>query len=388
SKNLVLGKLRIDKKKWITTNKLAEAVDRIYGSQYFEKVTYKLEPVQNGVNLFIRVVEKSSSNLNFGFHYDDDADASVLINATLRNKLIMGSKLSMSVELSENYAYDISYFIHTGLKPGFGFGFTSRGMEFKVPIYHEYEKVAIFDYSTEIGNFDVQTIFSNSFTLGGGLELKMTKLTVDIVNQSIFGEYEEGSYDLFSYRGYCCVNTYDKVTYPNKGIKLWAEAKRTYEATNSSNEELHDPISTYFFRCTAIDKFIKNIVYEETVYLGSIKGKFIPSDGYFYLGSNYEPEDNLIPFVGHKFMSIICTEIAILASSLRWEVMNDLFLTVKGNWAFVSELKDGSVIKERSHYGYCASFGLMTPIGPLEMTASQGNDEDETLYSVSIGYYF
>ena len=200
SRNLVLGKLGIKKNSWIATSKLQQAVDRVYGSQYFEKVSYKLEPVQNGVDLFVRVVEKSSSNLNFGFHYDNDMKASVLINTTFRNKLIMGSKLSISMELSENSAYETSYFVHAGWKPGFGFGLSYRGTEFKVPIYEGSQKVGIYNYSTTTSNFDIQTIFSNSFTVGGGLEFRSTALNPDVINPDWTDTKVD--YQSFSYRGY------------------------------------------------------------------------------------------------------------------------------------------------------------------------------------------
>jgi len=344
-----------------------------------------LEPKANGVDLYIRVVEKTASDLNFGFHYDSDMESAVLLNATLRNKFIMGSKLSLSMELSENSAHEISYFIHTGWKPGFGFGISHAGKEFRVPIYNGTEKIAIYNYSTSLSNFDIQTIFSNSFTVGGGLELNYVKLEPDIIIPNM--PNAEGEYQLFSYRGYCQVNTYDRITYPRKGVVLNVELKRMFELYHSM-EENHDPISIFLMRCTAVDKLINNVVYEETVYLGTIKGEFVPSDSYFYLGGHYEPEHSLIPFVGTEFMSLICTEVAMMSSALRWELMNDLYVTAKVNWAYTSDYDGGVVKKGQNHHGYGASIGLMTPIGPVEVTASRGNDKNETLISSSIGFYF
>ncbi len=130
------------------------------------------------------------------------------------------------------------------------------------------------------------------------------------------------------------------------------------------------------------------MVYEETIYLGTINGDYIPADSYYYLGGAYEPDVTLIPFVGHKFMSIICTEIAIMSSAIRWEVMKDTYATIKGNWAYTTDLVEGSKKVGRNHFGYGVSAGIMTPIGPIEASLLNGDDDGETIYSVTIGYYF
>lgn len=383
SKNLILGKLRVNKDRWISIDDLAKAVERVYGSQYFNVVTYKLVPVNNGVELHLRVVEKSTNYLNFGFHYDSDMNASILINATLRNKLIMGSKLSMSVELSENSAYEASYFVYTGLKPGFGFGLSQQGEKFKTPRYENSQKIGIFDYSTTSSSIDTQTIFSNSFTVGGGLEFSHTVIKPDIMTPDAI----EIDYHLFSYQGYCLVNTYDRVIYPRKGIKLIAEVRRSHELQSNFEEE-NTPITSYLLRCTVIKNLMKNIVFEETIYLGTIKGKTIPVYSNFYLGGIYEQRNKLIPFAGHKFASINTTSMAILVSAIRAEIKKNLYLTTKVNYARTGNDIDELINNENNYLGYAFSIGIMTPIGPFEVTASKSNDNNELLISTAIGFKF
>jgi len=385
SKNLVIGKLGINENEWLNTAKLQKAIDRVYGSQYFEKVSYKLVPNSKSVDLFIRVIEKSSSNLNFGFHYDNDMDASVLVNATFRNRIIMGSKLSLSAKLSENSAFHGSYFIHTGLKPGFGFGLSLKGREFMVPIYTNSQKNGIYDYSTASSSLDIQTIFSNSFTIGGGIEFKSTVLKPEVIHPD--WDNSNIDYQIFSFRGFCQINTFDRIIYPRQGVKLSSEAKRLIELKTNLNED-HDPISTYLFRITAVDNFFGSVFLEETLYLGSVKGAEIPGEYYCYSGGNFEPEKNIFPFVGHEFMSLRSENIAIISSAIRAEVKKDLFLTLKGNWAKIGESIEAVTKNKKIYSGYALSIGLMTPIGPLEVTISRGNDQRETLTSVTIGYYF
>ncbi|MDO9576526.1 MAG: patatin-like phospholipase family protein [Candidatus Cloacimonadales bacterium] len=381
SMNLVLGKLGFTKERWIKTSNLQQAIERVYGSQYFEKVSYKLEPDQNGVDLFVRVVEKSSSNLNFGFHYDSDMDAGVLIDATFRNKLIMGSKLSIGAKLSENSAYKMSYFVHTGWKPGFGFEISMKGKDFTVPIYNEdREKVDIYNYSTSYSAFDISTIFSNDFTIGAGLGFENNNVRPEIIQGSF-------DYQQFFYRFYWLINTYDRTTYPRKGVDLLCRMQKTIEIGNSLNLD-RSPTTTYQFQMTVVDKFSDKLVYTESVCLGSLKGAEMQDDSFFYLGGLHQPEVNIIPFVGYKFMSLSAENVAVFSSALRYEIKNNFYTTITGNWAKIGSSLDGLINSNQIYQGYAASLGLMTPIGPLEVTASGGDETEKLLYSVNIGYYF
>ena len=58
---LIEGILNITPPQLLTPSELNTAIDRIYGSQYFERVTYILEPHTNGVNLILNVTEKKEN---------------------------------------------------------------------------------------------------------------------------------------------------------------------------------------------------------------------------------------------------------------------------------------------------------------------------------------
>ncbi|OPX28334.1 MAG: hypothetical protein B1H06_03455 [Candidatus Cloacimonas sp. 4484_143] len=393
SKNLVIGKLNISKKSWLDTSELQQAIDRIYGSQYFEKVSYKLEPAQNGVDLFVRVVEKSSSNLNFGLHYDNDLDASILINTTFRNKLIMGSKLAIDAKLGNNKAFKISYFIHTGWKPGFGFGITGDRKEYKIPIYNQdQQKTANYSYSTNSTILDVQTIFSNSITLGGGTQFKYTKLKPEIIQNN--WAVSNLDYQQMIFHGYCQVNTYDRMNYPRKGVKILADFKQTVELEHSLVEEgylddVRDPIDSSIFKISVVDRLIGNLYYEETIKCGSLThSDSLQDDSFFYLGGMNEPEINFMPFYGYKFMSLSTSNFVLMSSNFYYEISDGIFVSLKGNWVRLGSSFDDVINKKQNYFGWAVTAGWITPIGPLEISYAGGDDKNDNYYYVNIGFYY
>jgi len=393
SKNLVFGKLNIKKNSWVETLYLQQAIERVYGSQYFEKVSYKLEPVQNGVDLFVRVVEKSSSNLNFGLHYDNDLDASILINTTFRNKLIMGSKLAIDAKLGNNRIFKISYFIHTGWKPGFGFGITGDRTEYKIPIYNQdQQKIANYSYSTNSTILDIQTIFSNSITLGGGTQFKYTKLKPEIIQNN--WPVTNLDYQQMIFHGYCQVNTYDRKIYPRKGVKILLDLRRIVELETSLVEagvveDVCDPMDAYLFKMSVVDKIVENLYYEESVRCGSLaNSNSLQYDSFYYLGGMNEPEINLMPFYGYKFMSLSTTNFALMSSNFYYEISNGIFVSLKANWARLGSSFDDVINKNQNYLGWAVTAGWVTPIGPLEISYAGGDDKNDNYYYVNIGFYY
>ncbi|MDD3052053.1 MAG: patatin-like phospholipase family protein, partial [Candidatus Cloacimonetes bacterium] len=219
SKNLIIGKLKIQKNTWISPADLNAAIERIYGSQFFERITYKFIPQNNGVVLYLRLIEQSDDFFRAGLHYDSDMKTSLILNTTYRNFLLEGTKLSMSLNLGENVAYDVSYFIHTGWKPGFGIGLRSRLKTVMANLYLQGDYLeATYDTNIFTQELELQTIYSNSFTISGGIRQENTLLQPEVAPAEYHLETEwEASTGFY---GYLLIDTLDRLIYPRKGIRL------------------------------------------------------------------------------------------------------------------------------------------------------------------------
>ncbi len=385
SQNLVYGKLQIKEDKWTTTKKIQTAIERVYGSQYFEKVTYKLVPQASGVDLFLRVVEKPQDNLNFSFRYDNSTKTSVLLNATFRNKLVMGSKFSLNLKLGENFGQKVSYFIHTGWKPGFGFGAALESENYEIKIYEKGEKIALYNYEFVSTRFDLQTIVSNSSTLGGAVELVDTDLDAEIVPPD--WAYQKIDYCNIAYKAYFILDTYDRIVFPRKGVQIYAELKNTHQISNNIDSEF-EPVNSLIFSASMVDRISSRFVYEEKFYLGRKNGDQLPPESSFFLGGVKTPFDITIPFVGYDFMSVTTPTLVLLASNLRYEVFNQIYLSLLVNWAFIGESFSDLIDKRTLLEGYALSLGIDTPLGPIEGTFLLDDKYSDNRFTIALGYEF
>ncbi|MCF7793696.1 MAG: patatin-like phospholipase family protein [Candidatus Cloacimonetes bacterium] len=384
SRNLVYGKLQINDDSWISTKKLQTSIERVYGSQYFEKVTYKLVPRENGVDLFVRCVEKIQDNFNFAFHYDRNTKTSVLLNTTFRNKLILGSKLSLNLILGENFGQDVAYFIHTGWKPGFGFGAQILARDYEIKVYEDGEKIALYDYNFVTNRFDLQTIVSNSSSIGGAVEYKDTELKPVIANPGLL-DYE---YRNFIYKGYFLIDTYDSIIFPTKGVRFYTEVERTIQLSNNIDLD-YNPITTFNFLFAITDRFTDKLFYEEKLRLGNIDGEQMPVENEFQLGGYKTPLDITVPFIGYDFLSLSTKSYIVLYSTFRYEIFNGIYGKILGNWGLIGTDNENLLGKRDYISGYGISLAIDTPFGPIEGIAMQnGENKKENIFTITIGYDF
>jgi len=385
SKNLVMGKFQIKEDDWIEPDELTNAIERLYGSGYFKRVTYKLEPGSEGVDLFVRVVEQTSNYFKFGLHYDSDMNSSVLLNLTFSNLLVQGSKLSLDYELSEFEAYDLEYFIHTGWKPGFGFGFSQLYQNFEISLYDANNELeARIDYKNNRSQLELQTIFSNSFSIGGMLEYSRTAITPILVPE--YYNSNRSKIYLFNIIGFLNIDTLNRTDYPQYGVKLLALVKNSHEI--AQEDERHDPITTYIFKYKEILQLSERVSLGGGLKFGKILGKDLPGDAYLYLGGLNETDHNLFSFMGHEMMSIRAKCAGIFETSIQYEPMDGKFLILTANYAKTGDYLNQLYEDNSYYYGTAFAIGIITPIGPMQYTIMNGNFEGDDIIYINIGYNF
>jgi NTE family protein len=380
SYNLISGKLQIKDDSVITLDALNTAIDRVYGSRYFEKVTYKLEPVGSKYDLFIRVIEKNQDELNFSFRYDETDNTSLLLNTTMRNRLIMGSKLAMDIIFGKNIGYRSSYFIHTGWKPGIGAGISLSSRGYDIKLIEEEIKIALYNYRYFFNRLDFQTIVSNSSTLGAAAEYWASSLKPEIIPPDWLKHKIE--YEHIANSVYFLFDSLDRKYYPSRGIQFKAEWKRIYHITNNLHLDF-DPIDNYLFHFWIVNSLSEELIWEERISIGKIDGEQFGPESYFYLGGLTTPLPISIPVVGQEFMSIIAKTHTVVSSRLRYRIWKNFHLAFLVDWA-VTGSNLGDFFNEPSYYkGFGLGFFIKTPVGPVELYLAGDKD---LLFNTKIGY--
>ena len=157
TKDFVLGQSGITSGQEVSQKEIQEAIDKIYGTQYFKKTTYLLEKKADlSYKLIFNVVEKTRAFFNFAARYDNDLGAGVTTNLTLRNYIIPSSQVILTFNIAENPALRFELNKYWGKK--------QRLMNFYFVNWNK-DELPFYSQGFEMGNY-------NRTFMDGGIGIK------------------------------------------------------------------------------------------------------------------------------------------------------------------------------------------------------------------------
>ena len=109
SSALVMGKLNLKQGETYNIDQINDAINCVYGTRFFDKVYYTIEPTIYGNQITIHVKESRRAAFKFGLHYDNEQASGILLNLTLRNMLGHGSRVLATLDVAEYPKVRINY---------------------------------------------------------------------------------------------------------------------------------------------------------------------------------------------------------------------------------------------------------------------------------------
>ena len=387
--SLLAGYLQLDVPAVYTVDEVEKAIARAYGSRFFERLTYDLKPASvGGSRLVFRALERLDDSFNFGLNYDSDLKSAVLVNFTFRNLWLDGSRARISARLGENFSYDASYFIQTPLKPAISVGFQNGFQKMNVNVYEQGNQIAQLDYSIYNEEFVLQSILSNSFRLGGAVQYQYTNLEIklappdwngsdySLVNFIFFGQFDNLNQRYFTRHGFT----------GSAQAKLVTDLLDDYHLSGNTNGVVVEPFWIYTIKSRLVVPVGSRWTYETGLNFGISTKNEIPDDYMFYLGGATGGFDNSFPFMGLKFLEIPATHAYVFSNKVRWEFARDKYMGFQFDIGKGALSRDELFDKENIITGGGFSLGIMSPIGPLEMTLMKSTESSGWLTHFSIGY--
>ncbi len=376
SGDLLNGKLQLEVFDKVTARDISLAISRLYSSLYFERINYEIQPLQSGVRLSIDVSESKGGQFRVGLHYDSDYKSAILLNATFRNLAIDGSKLSFNTALGENPFFNASFFKNNGWKPGYGINF--RVDRTRVYGYQKGRKISSLNFNKSSTELYTQSIFSNNYALGAGIEYEVTSLKPFV--DPVMGMDTSGTF--FNYYGFLHVDTYDNAFYPKRGMQFSTQLK---VITNQPA----DPVLYLMLRYKNALPLTPRLTYIQKVYGGAVDGNQVPYQYYFYSGGMNERSDfSFFPFTGLEFMEKVSGNALILAGDLQYELFPDIYLILKGNIGNIKNNFDDLFTADDILGGIGITAGYESWIGPIELNVSKSANRSGLTGFVNIGFWF
>jgi NTE family protein len=381
SERLLSGKLNLNVLEKVTPQQISRAIDNLYSSLFFEKVTYELEPLYDedlgpSVKLKINVKERKGGQLMVGLNYNTSYKASITLNTTFRNVLLNGSKLSLNAALGENQYLLARYEKNNGWRPGF---IVDMGLQnFDLNIYSGSNKQGVLDYTDMNAAIYTRSIIGKSYAFGFGGEFEWIMLRPN-TGEIIPGKQSDSYYNLL---GYINLDTYDNRFFPTAGIRF----NTLYKFINDQDLKTSHFLRLEFEQATRLgDRF---------TLLPRAYGGISTADSslriyQFHLGGlNRTQRKGILPFAGLDFMERSGRNAVALGLDLQYNFWKSNYLVLRTNVGITSWELEDILLFESAFSGFGLTLGNMSLIGPIELTLMRSNLRNDFLFYINIGYYF
>jgi len=371
SKRMVLAGLNFNTPGWISATSLEQSIDRLYSSQFFERVTYELIPSDKGSSLIIHVIEKTINMFRFGLRYDSYFKAALLLNTTFRNFAEHGSNLVIDLRLGEESQIDFQYFVHTGLKRRVGLharaNYTTRTIDF----YKNKQRESSMRVRSVTGESMFGSMFSTNVITGFGIKGEYSDIQPRIGPIDLAGQLNR----FLAIYGLIWTDTFDRTLFPRNGHSMYLRSTFADDRVASNVSFVH-----HHLNWKGVIPLSPKTSALSRLQIGASAGSKIPLTYLFFLGG----ADS---FEGLKYQERSGKHVQTFQLGIQHEIMSNRFILIRGNIGNTSNRWQNLFIRSRYVTGIGVTGGAVTPIGPIELTVMGGSEHRLMLY-FNLGYKF
>jgi NTE family protein len=403
--SLAFGKLNISKNSYLTRQELQQGVEQLFGTLYFDKLTYHFEKEGEGYSLIMKAKEKPPASFKASVHYDNFYGAGLILNYTQSNLFISSTRMTAVVDLSEYPQARFSYRKYTGPRMNTLAGLEAFFESNLIPGYIEGEEVGYFKQNRIYSELALKKNFDLNQQAGLGLIFEYSAVYPNKAMQTLYPQnlnYKRYGFAGFGMAGNYKLNKLDDQVYPFEGTQVDLFLKGIYKPMldlrylidTINTENSLSSFSKLYFNVDNYNPLGPKLNYNLGFSLGLSTDEFIASD-YFYIGGHKgNLRRNQIAFVGYNLGEVIATNLIRMKFGFNYRLNSNLQIETLVNGMVTSDsfehlLEEAVEINKGSlHIGYGGGLTYNTLLGPLSFFIAGNNKESKTTWYINFGYTF
>lgn len=380
--------------------KLGRMVRRVFGTRYYNRIIYALEPMPNGaVKIKFDVVENPATFAKLGIHYNNFAGISLIGNITSRNFFLPHSRSMVTLNVGENFRTRAEHLQYLGRGKKIALTLGMQYDKIDVGTYNDFKKDGVYNTQFFKSDAKVQYSASRKFTVGAGTRYEWVNYKP--VLRSVFEIQGKNEY-LTTY-GFFAVNTLNKSVYPERGVKVEGEIGTVYNqspkvAFFNDGIPVMNPDSTGLSDNDYARAILNAEVYTpvtrrlnfSAMFQGGINFNYRRSIlNEFIIGGLTKTIRNQIVFAGLEENSLNSKGVAALQASMRYEMFNNLYIIAKANGLVQNFIDFNNTLQKPDFFsGYSAGFAYNFALGPLEVSAMYCDQTKKVRSYINLGIPF
>jgi NTE family protein len=295
--------------------------------------------------------------------------------------------------LGDNIRYNLDYYIDNGFYWSYGFRSLFNG--FNKNISNLADNGGLYDSDSDKINVDFseltnqayfQSLLSQKFLIGGGIEFKYLKIyseTLSSSNAVIDNSTYSGAFAYFKY------DSFDNKYFPRKGWYLLGDIQTYLFSSNYTN--FFTPFSIAKVDWGVATSLSKKIALKFQIDGGfSFGGESVPFFDFVLGGYGFNSTNNFKQFLGYDFMSLSGNSYLKSTVVLDYEFLSNNHFNFSANLANLGNNLFQSLdwLSWPQYSGYALGYGLETILGPVEVKYSWSPETSQGLAMFSVGFWF
>ena len=366
--------------RYYTPAKLTKMVRTVFGTRYYSKIVYSLQPLADGsAKIIFEVEENPVSFAKLGLHYNKFTGISVITNLTTRNFFTPHSRSLATLNIGESFRARGEHLQYLGRAKNIAMLLGIQYDNFNVTTYEDFRKDGLYKMDLFQAEARMQVSANRKFTTGIG-----TRFNWMWYRPSIQSALDiSGKNEFVSGFTYLAINTLDKNVLPRRGWKIDGEFSHIFNQSPAVtffaegvpignldsfgisynnyqrvllNAEAYAPLSSKVTLFTLMQGGI-NLNYEQN---------FLND---FMIGGLTKQFRNQITFAGLEEGSVYSASIASLLLGLRVELFNNVYISAQSNVLASNFYGSGNIFQQtRLLSGHALTFAYNFALGPLEVS--------------------
>ncbi len=404
--DFIIKKSTLKPNTWITRNMVNKGIEEVYGTQYFNKITYRFQPQQEKLNLVFEVKEKTEAFLKLGLNYNNFYGVGLNVSLTRTNLLLPNTRFLTKIGLTKHPQFFMEYYKYFGSKENTILSFQTSAERDKLPVYQNTESIGDFYRSyLATGVMSRQTVGTNQ-QIGAGVFYEFSVVHPnpsirELIPQWDFDKYGFSSWSILGAYNY---NTLDNAFYPTKGLKVDFSVKSNVlpnEIINESSDSVNyedlnfelSPYSKIIFNIDYITSISEKFMISPGLYSGFSSMGVSATDDFFIGGYKYNLRKNHIPFVGLNLTERAMSNFIQFKVDFRYQIASNMYLDARTNWIgggmSPQKMIDNILIwSDWVYLGFGSGLTIKSPIGPLSIFVASNTADYKFRYYLNLGFDF
>ena len=366
----------------ITADDMDRALQRLYSTGYFSRISYRFTGEEGEKTLVLEIEEEKMDYIGLGLRYDTRWSFSALLGAQMKNLIGHGSMLNLDMVFSRRVHLQGLYTLDAGLGTWLRPGASANFVDDYIEDYENGERTARWGVRAGRAGLLADTSLGYMFRCMIGAGGEWYSIRPDIAPHGT--STESGS--LFLVGGDLWLDTLDRSWMPRRGLML--------------------RLSGHYFPEISVNRISYNRAYAHVVAAlpfhrrVSLRGNFLygitgggrPLPHHTYnLGGimswfDYYGERD-VSFYGYEPFEISGSNAYIASAALQVEIT--------GRWLAAGHFNAGSAVDDRADVfksentftGWAGTVAYETPVGPAELTLA-GSERNGLKLWFGLGYRF